>query len=238
MLEQSTWVIYGLFCDNPSNIRYVGYTTLGPKARLKSHKKDANRRDYPLYRWMKSHGKGNVQIRVLEYCPEGDHEYLDYAEQYWIQSMKDLGKELLNIEYGGRGGRRRTAVSEETRKKLSAASRKGWAMGVRRDMKGVPKSDEWCRKMSDRMSGEGNPQFGRVWTPEQRSKHSESIKTSLSGRKHPMKGVTGPDHPLHGKPRSAETKERIRQSVLLSNHNRLHVEMKNTNCSHCIGEDS
>lgn len=158
-----------------------------------------NRRDLPVYRWMQKHGRSEVSIRVLEYCPPDDYSYLDFAEQYWISSLTELGFDLLNIEYGGRGGRRKE-VSLETKAKLSVASKRGWNKYPDR-FKGVPKSDAWKAKASERWLGDRNPQFGAVWSAERRASHGEAIRAGILHRdKHsPTNVVEGCKNCMKGK---------------------------------------
>lgn len=72
-------------------------------------------------------------------------------------------------------------------------------------------TDEDYRKaQSERMSGEGNPCFGRTG--------DKNPCFGRTGKAHPMYGRTGDKHPMYNKPRSAETKQKLREANLGSNH--------------------
>lgn len=77
------------------------------------------------------------------------------------------------------------------------------------DVTGVPKSEEHKRKISEAVSGEKHPFFGKpsprrgvTLTEETREKISEGLrgkKRSLESRQKQSKTVAGPNNPLYGK---------------------------------------
>lgn len=76
--------------------------------------------------------------------------------------------------------------SPEHRRRVSEAMKNEWASGRREGM-------------SERFSGENNPNFGKTWTPEQRAK-LEAYHASRRG--------------LKGRPHSEDTKEKQRAAAL------------------------
>lgn len=86
-------VIYGLF-DNEGNLRYIGKAN-NHHARLKSHMRDARRRNTPLYSWLRKHGA--PEMRVIREC--GD-DWRD-AEREEIAHARARGERLLNLADGG-----------------------------------------------------------------------------------------------------------------------------------------
>lgn len=121
----------------------------------------------------------------------------------------NLGGLLCNIETGGQGHSGRV-VSEETRRKMSAAA------------KGKVKSEEHRRRLSAshrgkkidpavarahsiRMSGPGNPNFGKKQSAETIAKKVATRGNKCSGASHPFFGKTRPDH-IKQKLREANSK--------------------------------
>ena len=73
-------------------------------------------------------------------------------------------------------------ISEESRRKMSSSQKKRFADGDVHPMKGTHHSEEWKKKMRQRMSGEKNPMYG--------------------------KRITGPKHHMYGKHPSEETRKK------------------------------
>ena len=120
--------IYGLYCIcdrcEGNTVRYVGQTTRGSDVRFRFHRYDAaaenyaEKRDLPVYRWMRKHGVGNIRYTVLETVE--DAESLNDAEMRWIAEMGTFtpGRSWgLNLTAGGSSltGYRH---SEETRERM------------------------------------------------------------------------------------------------------------------------
>lgn len=86
-------VIYGLY-DKDGVLRYIGKAN-DAQRRLKSHMRDARRRNTPLYAWLRKHGV--PEIRVLE----ADCEDWVEAERRLIAEARAQGVALLNLADGG-----------------------------------------------------------------------------------------------------------------------------------------
>jgi hypothetical protein len=91
--------IYGLLDPRDGKLRYIGKAVCARK-RLKSHLRDARRRDTPLYRWVKElTGLGIVPgLKILEVCPI---ELWEVREMAWIRTAREMGGFLLNQAKGG-----------------------------------------------------------------------------------------------------------------------------------------
>ena len=85
-------------------------------------------------------------------------------------------------------------LSEETRKKIGAASKGKPAWN-----KGKKMSGEFCRKDSESHKGEKNSFYGRHHTEESKRRNSEAHKGKYLGK----------DNPFYGKTHSEESKKRI-----------------------------
>lgn len=209
------WVIYGFRLEETTEYRYIGLTTKGAEERFKSHGYSISKR-LPVYDWINKHGVDSVVVDVVEECPEGDHAYLEEAERRWIKFYRDSGHSLLNCDDGGRGGRGRK-VSTETRL-LQSQQRTGRKSNMSEEARLAssermrtnnpihlnPHTPERKTQHSIRMSGEGNPMFGKT---------SELAPCyGRTGELHPMFGKTGKDSPQYGLKRSEEQVQRMRDA--------------------------
>ncbi len=85
--------IYGLY-DSSGALRYIGKAD-DSGARLKSHMRDALRRDTPLYRWIRKNGLPEMRTLVA------DCEDWKVAERKLIREARECGERLLNVAEGG-----------------------------------------------------------------------------------------------------------------------------------------
>jgi len=95
--------IYGLSSsENPEDIKYIGYTKLSLKERLRGHRDDAIRKKYKKATWIKSlQNKGfNVIISLIEDNIPTLEEMQEKEIQY-IKIFKSLGAKLKNTTDGG-----------------------------------------------------------------------------------------------------------------------------------------
>jgi len=76
-------------------------------------------------------------------------------------------------------------------------------------IKGSHHSEKTKKKISDALSGEGHPSFGRKFSKER----CENISKSLKGEMNPMFGKTGINSPRFGKHLSSEAREKISKSL-------------------------
>lgn len=94
-----TPVIYGLFCRETGELRYIGKAN-DAEARLKSHLRDTKRRKTPLYSWLAKcvrDGKPPI-MKILVATTELDW---DQCERQVIAFHREAGFNLLNVAEGG-----------------------------------------------------------------------------------------------------------------------------------------
>lgn len=102
------------------------------------------------------------------------------------------GGTLCNVTLGGEGTAGHSP-SETTRAKMSMAAtgkRRTAAqrMAVSLAQRGVPNHPEQNRRHSLRMTGNGNPWFGKKQPPEMGAKKAASMRGKLAGSRHPFWG--------------------------------------------------
>lgn len=85
--------IYGLL-DTQGRLRYIGKAN-NPAERLKSHMREATRRDYPLHRWLRKHGAPTMIVLV-----ENSADWRE-DEKTLIAGFREQGEPLLNVADGG-----------------------------------------------------------------------------------------------------------------------------------------
>jgi hypothetical protein len=106
--------IYGLCCPDTSVVRYIGKAN-DPAARLKSHLRDARRRDTPVYRWIRklaAVGKAPTMMVLEADCADWKA-----SERALIAKYRAAGR-LLNVADGGD----EPFCSPEQRRKNGAAN--------------------------------------------------------------------------------------------------------------------
>lgn len=146
-------LIYALLDPVTGHVRYVGLSTRGmerPNEHLRTPKqKDRTHKT----NWLRGLFAKNLKpiIRVVEYCDTD--EQLSEAEIGWIEMFRLHGCPLTNHADGGFSGR----PDESVRQKMSRTR-----TGRRRPLH------------SKRMSGSGNPLFGKHHTAESNAKNSEA----------------------------------------------------------------
>lgn len=91
--------IYLLTCPETGEIRYVGKAN-DPAARLKSHMRDARRRNTPVYCWIRSLAERGMapNMKVFWLVPADQWEE---AERRTIAACRRQGARLLNLAEGG-----------------------------------------------------------------------------------------------------------------------------------------
>lgn len=85
--------IYALL-DHDGRCRYIGKAN-DPQARLRSHMRDARRRDTPLYRWIRKNGEPQMVV-VVENSEDWRRD-----ERLVIAGLREQGERLLNVADGG-----------------------------------------------------------------------------------------------------------------------------------------
>lgn len=226
-MSSDKYVIYGLRRKDSNEYRYIGQTTGRAKNRLNSHSHSAYVKEshYAVHCWMRKYSRDEIVIEVLESCPVGDLDYLNYAERYWISSMRDFGHVLLNHTDGGDGvpglpaWNRGVPMSEDQKNRLRAANA------------GRKLSDEHKELISQgvikHFSSTEQKSVYEYWVDSHGQEEADRLLADLklkrsqqmSGKGNNMYGRTGQDapcygrvgdkHPMFGKTHTAESKAKI-----------------------------
>lgn len=174
----------------PSNKVYIGITSQSVERRWRAN--GEGYKDSPVfYNAIKKHGWDNIKHEVL-------FDGLTYAEAEMmeiklISQYRSCERNYgYNMESGGVSGKK---LSKETKKKLSEINKakdhsqlrsgyKKWlengGMVWSKGKKLPAHSEEWKKKMSERMSGENNPAYGKDY-----SHLRKNYDTNCSGKDHP-----------------------------------------------------
>lgn len=149
------------------------------------------------------YGKENFIVECLDTADS--HEELNEKEQYWIKQLNAV-ENGYNILPGG-GQPSPKSQSKEANEKRSMSLKLAYQTGKRKSTKGIKRSAEDCRKISEGQKGrihsdetrlkmslaqKGRP-ANHVVTEEERLKRSNSLKKAYAeGRRKPNgKGVGG-----------------------------------------------
>lgn len=91
--------IYALCCPDSGEVRYIGKAD-NPSARLGTHLRDAARRDYPCYRWIRKLMASGLKPSMVILSEHGGDDWAA-AEVAAIASYRLAGARLLNVADGG-----------------------------------------------------------------------------------------------------------------------------------------
>lgn len=191
-----------------NNKKYVGQTTRLSNKRIKSH----IRKKSIIGLALKKYGEESFQ-KFIFFVPEF---LLDDFEVELIKKLDCISPKGYNLDSGGNKNKHHC---NETKKKISE-SHKGKIIGK-------VHSEEWKNKLSKRMSGKNNPQYGKKYTKETKEKMSNSQSGKHIGIKNAMYGRKGKLSPQSKKIICVETKE-VFDSIVEAG---LHFNIK---CNSCI----
>ena len=192
-----------IFRNRINNMPYVGQTG-NFKVRLARHKRD----DLLIDRAIRKYGLESFDQLLLENVPE---EELDYWEIHYIQESRSLSPNGYNLDTGGNKNKR---LSEETKRKLSIATK-----GEKNPFFGRHPSEE--AREANRIAHLGKqPWLGRHPSEEARRKMSESAKGNKNclGRhyseetKTKMSGSAKGNKNWLGKKHTEETKKKMSEA--------------------------
>lgn len=262
------YTVYGLRLKSEKTYRYVGMTTGKPKNRLTGHLHSALAANSKLavHCWIRKYGRSEITMEVLETCDNRDFAYLNYAERYWIKSLREFGHPLLNHTDGGGGRLGSTAwnkgipMTDEQKERMRLVNlgkvlpedhKELISRGVKAHFeKNGQKSvyDYWVDK-------HGTAEADRLWED-----HRAKKSVAMSGSGNHMFGKTGQDatcygrvgdkHPMYGTHHSEEAKARISRAtkgrpkseatklrMSYAQHIRSHGSKIKTTCQWCCGAD-
>lgn len=137
-----------LITNKVNNKVYIGWTKKMPASqRFADHIRFSLKyyTDYAIHRAIRKHGESNFTFEVI--CQSKDGQYLlTEMEPYFIKKYDSFGPKGYNMTFGGNG-----------------------TLGSPR-----PKSIEWRKNQSKRMSGNKNPMAYKR-TNEEKQRHSETM---------------------------------------------------------------
>jgi hypothetical protein len=191
--------------------RYVGKTVVKLSERLSGHISDAKQRSRTHVQcWIRQLLKDDEHPIILE-LEVTDEEHDCEREIHWIAHLREEGFYLCNHTDGGEG-RKNCSPSEETRHKISESLRKLNRTGEKAPFYGYKHSKEMKQKMSDCMTGDKNPIYGK-------GEDRKGEKNWFYGRKHDAVAKQkmsecnrGENNPNYGKVTSEETKRKISEA--------------------------
>jgi len=143
---------------NPKNRVYVGQS-INIEKRFKTYKSEFGKGQSKLYNSFVKYGVENHIFEVIQECKT---EKLNELERYYQELYNCLnhGLNCVYVSANGKSGK----VSEETRLKMIKAQigNKKWLgkkhseetkLKMSKSMKGIKRSSEFCKNISDRMKG-------------------------------------------------------------------------------------
>lgn len=163
---------------------YVGQT-VNFINRFRGHKTPSSNK-YPIDIAITKYGIENFLVYILIENVE-DIEELNALEKHYISKFGTVNRDVgYNIREGGNN----SPMAESSKKKLSESRI------------GIKLSSEHKQKISESMTKEKNPFYGKKHSEETKRKMSNSLKQKYSAEKHPRKGMKTSD----------ETKKKLSES--------------------------
>jgi hypothetical protein len=197
--------LYKYFKGEFMHILYKTTNTISGKIYIGVHTTDDLNDGYLgsgtlIKRAIKKYGKEYFEREVLSTYDSLGEAFL--AESEIVDDKFVSRKDTYNMTLGGGGS---------GPKELSGVYGKRWKV-----------SEAGCRNKSLAVMGDKNPNYERVWTSEERVRHSEIMSTAAA---------RGPDHVRYGLPWNDEEREKRKQWSKEAYANR-----PNKVCPHCDAE--
>ena len=205
---------YGVIYTYTNNINgkiYVGQT-VNPNSRKLNYLQEMNKSGGRTINYaMKKYGIENFTYKVIDHAT--DKESLDFLERHYIQRLSShVSKQGYNMTPGGFGCSGHTRSNEDKQKKREAALKR-W---------NSPKGLIDRQILSKAVSGENNPQYGKIGT--MKGKHlSKEVKEHLS-QVHKDRLKDKSNHPRWG----VEVDDEIRRKISEANKGKVRtLDQKN-----------
>lgn len=209
--------IYKITCTKNNKV-YIGQTK-DVKKRKTDHinsLKNGKHHSAKMQRAFDKYGESSFEHRILEIVPEN---IADERERYWIKHYNSTDKLYgFNNESGGNA---KKMVSNETKEKLRRINKINY-----HKVKKYLNSEEAIKKKSSKMTGSGNPMYGKTpkewmdketydnWIAGKRKRLLEN--NPMKGKKHTAEAIekirkasTGANNPFYGKHHSNEFKNKL-----------------------------
>lgn len=182
------YIIY-LHRNKINNKVYIGQTSQIPPSKRWGKNGEGYNTSSKFYNAIQKYGWDNFEHLILF-----TNLSLEEANQKEEELIALYHSTEDNYGYNIKQGGTNYSHSQETKDKIGKANSIA--------QKGKKWSDEQRKLMSQRMTGTGNPFYGKHHTEESKQK----ISKSRTGKR------VGTDHPFYGKTRSQETKQKISQN--------------------------
>ena len=186
-----------------NNKVYIGQTIKSLERRIVQHNSSAkNDSNYFFHKAIRKYGKDNFKWQVICICP--DIKSLNEQEEYYILYYNSINPQNgYNLKNGGDNYR----LPDSIKKKIGEAQ-----LGKKNHNYGKCHSEDTRKKISMTTIRKG------IRPPSNKGKkHSEEAKRkisiALSGKNNPNYGKVGILSPRFGTKHTAETKEKIKQSL-------------------------
>ena len=170
---------------SPSGKIYIGQTTRSIEKRLEEHREGKSSHCRAIYNAIQFYGWENIE-KDWYYCPDED---LNKHEELMVEVLGTLSPGGYNLKEGGGN---RGKASEETRQKISEATK-----GENHPMYGKKHSDE--SKQKNRKSNLGKKQSEEI---------KQKKREAALGEKNHNFGKNGKNSHWYGKTHSTETKQK------------------------------
>lgn len=155
--------IYSLSDPFTLEVRYVGVTTQKVQLRFQDHiyESKVGGKTHKCT-WIRKVLRQNATplLEVVDHVPLAEWEFW---EQHWISQFKQWGFDLTNSTSGGRSTLGRLGWKHTSNTKERIRERNS---GINNYNYGKTLSEEWKKKISDSLTGEKNPFFGKKHTKE------------------------------------------------------------------------
>lgn len=190
---------YAIYCHTtPSGKRYIGQTRQSLNARWQNGRGYATN-DY-FTKAINKYGWDNIKHSVLCWCSSKDAA--NFLEQWFIKEYDTHNKKHgYNLTLGGDGGLGRVITDEYREKMRRIGKKRGISPELNKKMKEGRRKNGWRRRpmteeekkaVSERMSGENHPYYGKKMPREWVMKRAESVrgrKASAETRKNQSIGL-------------------------------------------------